>query len=252
MGRLFSGVLYVAATLSLLLAVPKKEIGAVQGISRRSKTWPENCRYCGCVPVVALVLTFAIAGTTSAWLSGSARIPFVAGLDSYLPSGLGKIHPKFDTPYVALIVQGVMTTLFLLMSFVGSSVDQAYKLLLSLAVVLQLVPFLYMYGAIICTAARESAPHRHHGRMTLWLAGVSGFVTTAIGMGVAFVPPSDQATWLFELKMGLGCVGLLGVGAFFFLINSRRASRRSPCANHAQTFKRKGKLDEAVQDFHQR
>ncbi|MGC1385530.1 MAG: APC family permease [Candidatus Acidiferrales bacterium] len=222
-GGLLSGVLYVAATLSLLLAVPKKEIGAVQGILQAVQSMAGKLSVLWLVPVVALVLTFAIAGTTSAWLSGSARIPFVAGLDSYLPSGLGKIHPKFDTPYVALIVQGVMTTLFLLMSFVGSSVEQAYKLLLSLAVVLQLVPFLYMYGAIILIAVRETAPHGHYSRSTLWLAGVSGFVTTAIGMGVAFVPPSDQATWLFELKMGLGCVGLLGVGAFFFLINSRRA-----------------------------
>jgi glutamate:GABA antiporter len=222
-GGLLSGVIYVAATLSLLLAVPKNEIGAVQGILQAVQSMAGKLSVLWLVPLVALVLTFAIAGTTSAWLSGSARIPFVAGLDSYLPSGLGKIHPRFDTPYVALIVQGVMTTVFLLMSFVGSSVEQAYKLLLSLAVVLQLVPFLYMYGAIIRIAARETAPSGHYGRATLWLAGVSGFVTTAVGMGVAFVPPADQVTWVFELKMALGCVGLLGVGAFFFVINSRRA-----------------------------
>ncbi len=222
-GGLLSGVLYIAATLSLLLAVPKSEIGAVTGILQAVQSMAGKLSVMWLVPLVALVLTFAIAGTTSAWLSGSARIPFVAGLDSYLPSGLGKIHPKFDTPYVALIVQGVMTTLFLLMSFVGSSVEQAYKLLLSLAVVLQLVPFLYMYGAIILIAAREEKPSGHYSRATLWISGLSGFITTAIGMCVAFVPPSDQPTWLFETKMALGCLGLLGVGAFFFVINSRRA-----------------------------
>jgi amino acid transporter len=222
-GGLLSGILYIAATLSLLLAVPKSEIGAVTGILQAVQSMAGKLSVMWLVPLVALVLTFAIAGTTSAWLSGSARIPFVAGLDSYLPSGLGKIHPKFDTPYIALIVQGVMTTLFLLMSFVGSSVEQAYKLLLSLAVVLQLVPFLYMYGAIILIAARKAMPAGHYSRATLWLSGLSGFITTAIGMCVAFVPPSDQPTWLFETKMALGCLGLLGVGAFFFVINSRRA-----------------------------
>ena len=222
-GGLLSGILYIAATLSLLLAVPKSEIGAVTGILQAVQSMAGKLSVMWLVPLVALVLTFAIAGTTSAWLSGSARIPFVAGLDSYLPSGLGKIHPKFDTPYIALIVQGVMTTLFLLMSFVGSSVEQAYKLLLSLAVVLQLVPFLYMYGAIILIAARKAMPAGHYSRATLWISGLSGFITTAIGMCVAFVPPSDQPTWLFETKMALGCLGLLGVGAFFFVINSRRA-----------------------------
>jgi glutamate:GABA antiporter len=223
-GGILSGCLYVAATLSLLLAVPQSEIGAVQGILQAVQSMAARLSLLWLVPIVALVLTFAIAGTTSAWLSGSARIPFVAGLDSYLPSALGKIHAKYDTPYVALIVQGVMTTLFLLMSFVGSSVDQAYKLLLSLAVVLQLVPFLYMYGAIISIAARQNLPRGHYGRAALWAAGISGFVTTAIGMGVAFVPPADQSVWLFELKMAAGCVGLLGLGAFFFVFNTRRAA----------------------------
>jgi len=95
--------------------------------------------------------------------------------------------------------------------------------LLALAVVLQLVHFLYMRGAIILIAAREPRPEGPYGRGTLWMAGLSGFVTTAIGMGVAFVPPADQSTWLFELKMAAGCVGLLGLGAFFFLFNARRA-----------------------------
>jgi glutamate:GABA antiporter len=223
-GGILSGILYVAATLSLLLAVPQKEIGAVQGLLQAVQSMAGRMSVLWLVPIVALVLTFAIAGTTSAWLSGSARIPFVAGLDSYLPSGLGKIHAKYDTPYVALIVQGVVTTLFLLMSFVGSSVDQAYKLLLSLAVVLQLVPFLYMYGAIISVAAHRDMPRGHYGRAALWAAGISGFATTAIGMGVAFLPPADQSVWIFELKMAAGCVGLLGLGAFFFVFNTRRAA----------------------------
>ena len=35
----------------------------------------------------ALMLSLSIAGIGSAWLGGSARIPFVAGLDSYMPAG---------------------------------------------------------------------------------------------------------------------------------------------------------------------
>ena len=47
-------------------------------------------------------LSLAIAGIGSAWTGGCARIPFVAGLDSYMPSWLGNIHPRYGTPiYVA-------------------------------------------------------------------------------------------------------------------------------------------------------
>ncbi len=36
------------------------------------------------------LLSLSIAGIGSAWLGGSARIPFVAGLDSYMPAWLGR------------------------------------------------------------------------------------------------------------------------------------------------------------------
>ena len=57
----------------------------------------------------ALMLSLAIAGIGSAWIGGCARIPFVAGLDSYMPSWLGNIHPRYSTPYAALIVQGMVS-----------------------------------------------------------------------------------------------------------------------------------------------
>ncbi len=52
----------------------------------------------------AFLLSLSIAGIGSAWLGGSARIPFVAGLDSYMPRWLGSIHSKYRTPYAALSV----------------------------------------------------------------------------------------------------------------------------------------------------
>src|SRR5256885_7561033 len=57
----------------------------------------------------AVMLSLAIAGIGSAWTGGAARIPFVAGLDSYMPSWMGKIHPKYATPHAALIVQFVVS-----------------------------------------------------------------------------------------------------------------------------------------------
>ena len=62
----------------------------------------------------ALMLSLSIAGIGSAWMGGSARIPFVAGLDSYMPSWLGKIHPRYATPYAALIVQGIVSAFWCL------------------------------------------------------------------------------------------------------------------------------------------
>ena len=111
--------------------------------------------------------------------------------------------------------------------YVGATVEQAYEVMLLLAVVLQLVPFLYLYAALIRIAMQEDLGEAFYKRKTLWLAGISGFATTAIGMVVAFVPPAgrQEPTWLFETKMFVGCAFFIGLAAFFFYVYSRRKNR---------------------------
>src|SRR6202023_816630 len=156
-GGVVSGFLYVGATLTLLLAVSKQDIGVLQGIVQAVSHMAEQVRAPWIVPPFAFILSISIAGIASAWLAGSARIPFVAGLDSYLPERLGKLHPRYATPYVALIVHAGFSAVFLGMSFVGAGVKEARTTMLDLAVVLQLVPFLYMHAALL-KLAKESAP----------------------------------------------------------------------------------------------
>jgi amino acid transporter len=227
-GGIISGLLYVGSILAVLIALPRKDISVVQGILQAVTRMSSDIGVAWFVPPLAIALTVAIAGTTSAWLSGSARIPFVAGLDRYLPPSLGRLHRRYHTPHVALIVHAVLSCLFIVMSFVGATVEEAYQILLLLAVVLQLVPFLYMFGALIAVAMRNDLRDAYYTRTTIWLAGLSGFASTALGMIVAFVPPADrhEPPWLFELKMLVGCTFFLGLAAFFFFVYSRRKERQ--------------------------
>jgi glutamate:GABA antiporter len=224
-GGVASGVLYIGATLTLLLAVPKESIGVLQGVVEAIQSMAEAVGVNWIVTPLAAVLTISIAGIASAWLSGSARIPFVAGLDRYLPSGLGKLHPKTATPYVALIVHGVFSALFMAFNnLLGKpSVKEAFQILLALAVVLQLVPFLYVYAALVRIAREARDGEGRYGKRTLMAAGLSGLITTAIGMIVAFVPPAGvRSIPIFELKMTVGTVFFLALAGFFFFVYSRR------------------------------
>jgi glutamate:GABA antiporter len=166
---------------------------------------------------IAAVLSVSIAGIASAWLSGSARVPFVAGLDRLLPPALGRVHPRFATPYVALAVHAALSTAFLALSFLGASVREAYVTLLDLAVVLQLVPYLYLHAALLkYSSASAPAPLRYSKR-TLRLAGLAGFTSTALGMIVAFVPSRQiESVLLFEAKMLLGTGAFVGLAVFFY------------------------------------
>ena len=105
----------------------------------------------GVINFVAIVLGVSICGTISAWLSGAARIPFVAGIDRYLPSAFSRLHPRHGTPHVSLIAQAAAASFAILLSFVGSNVKarEAYSTLLALTVFANLVPFVYLYAALM-------------------------------------------------------------------------------------------------------
>ena len=226
-GGLISGLLYIGATFTLLLAVPKQDIGVLQGVVQAVGHMADQINVPWVVSPFALVLSVSIAGIASAWLAGSARIPFVAGLDSYLPEGLGKLHPKYATPYVALIVHATLSAIFLGMSFVGAGVKEAFVTMLDLAVVLQLVPFLYMHGALLKLAKHTAPGEGYYSRTTLLLAGSCGLATTVLGMGVAFIPSHQiESIRLFEVKMFTGTLFFAGLAWFFFFVYGRRKAAR--------------------------
>lgn len=221
---LLSGALYIGATLTLLIAVGKN-VNVLQGIVQ-AVTHMAGRVGIGWISVpFALMLSVSIAGIGSAWMGGSARIPFVAGLDSYMPSWLGKVHPRYATPYAALILQGLVSAVLVILNFAGAGVQETFQKLLSLAVVLQLVPFVYMFGALVKFAVTESTPKGQYGRVTMLLAGVSGFLTTILGIALVFFPAQQiTSLWSYELWMFGGTLFFVGLAAFFFFVYGRRKS----------------------------
>jgi amino acid transporter len=232
-GGILSGLLYIGATLTLLIAVSKDNISVLQGIVQAVRHMAGRVGVPWIVAPFAFLLSISIAGIGSAWLGGSARIPFVAGLDSYMPAWLGKIHPKYATPYAALIVHASVSMILVIInfSFTGVGVQETFQKLLSLAVVLQLVPFLYMFGALLKMAQQTPFVRGRYSRMTLLLAGASGLLTTTVGIALAFFP-AQQITSLrsYELWMFGGTLFFIGLAAFFFFVYGRRKTARKLAA----------------------
>jgi amino acid transporter len=222
-GGVISGLLYIGATLTLLVAVGKNDISVLQGIVQAVSHMAGEVGVSWIVAPFALMLSISIAGIGSAWLAGSARIPFVAGLDSYMPHWLGNVHPRYRTPYMALTVHATVSALLCLLNLAGARVQEAFQTMLSLAVVLQLVPFIYMFGALLKFGWNESEIKGRYGRNVLFLSGASGMVTTILGIALVFFPAQQiTSLWLYELKMVGGTLFFVGLAAFFFFVYGRR------------------------------
>jgi len=220
-GGVISGVLYVATTLTLLVALGRN-INVLQGIVQAVGQLSGEMGIGWIIPLFALMLSVSIAGIGSAWLGGSARIPFVAGLDSYMPAWLGKVHPKYSTPYAALLVHVSISMLLCVIFFAFSSVQEAFQTMLSLAVVLQLIPYLYVFGALLKLAVR-SPEGGVYSKPVLIAAGVSGLLTTILGILLQYFPPQLIKSLLtYEVEMVLGTVFFAGLAGYFFFVYGRR------------------------------
>jgi amino acid transporter len=230
-GGVLSGLLYIGATLTLLIAVSKQDISVLQGIVQAVSHMAAKVNAVWIIAPFAFLLSVSIAGIGSAWLAGSARIPFVAGLDSYMPSWLGKVHPKYATPYAALIVHATVSMILVIVNFTAAGVQETFQKLLSLAVVLQLVPFLYMFGALLKIAADTSFVKGRYGKPMLSFAGASGLVTTILGIALAFFPAQQITSVMsYEVWMFGGTLLFIGLAAFFFFVYGRRKAARKLAA----------------------
>jgi len=106
---------------------------------------------------------------------------------------------------------------------IGAGVQETFQKLLSLAVVLQLVPFLYMFAALLKLALDPAARKGHYSNRVLILAGASGLVTTILGIALAFFPAQQITSLpLYELWMFGGTAFFIGLAAFFFYVYGRR------------------------------
>ncbi len=214
-GALISGLLYVGTTLSILTAMPPKEIAVLQGDLQAIGRMAEPLRLRWIVAPLGVLLVGSIAGSVSAWVAGSARMIFVSGLDRYLPPALGDIHARYGTPYKALLAFGGLSTGILAMSFAGATVKEAYLTLLDVAVVLQNLAYLYIFGSLFRVAF--GAELTYLGRRAVQFAAVSGFAATLVATCVAFVPSrAITSVAAFEVKLCLTCCLLLAGGALLF------------------------------------
>jgi amino acid transporter len=189
--------------------VPAGELGAIQGVMQAVHQGAEAAGASWLVAPIAIVMAIAIGGSASAWFAGPARIPFVAGLNHALPAALGRVHPRWGSPHIALIWCAIVSAALTALSFAGSSVAEAYQVLLRAAVVLNLVPFVYAFLALLTLAGATTVQR---------MAGAVGAAVTAAGLVAVFLPTGNVGdVWIFELKMaaGVGIPVLVGLWLYW-------------------------------------
>jgi amino acid transporter len=148
-------ILYIACTFAVLVIVPASDIDPQSGVFH-AVTLGSVALGIGFLGVLAAIMvTAGNAGGIGSTVAGVARVPFQVGIDRYLPAAFGKIHPRWRTPYISIIVQAVLSGGILLVSQISETARGAYQVLIDAAIILYFIPFLYMFAAVIKLAGRK-------------------------------------------------------------------------------------------------
>jgi amino acid transporter len=204
-GIVLSGIavtaIYILSSASVLVAVPASDLVERSGIADAIDLVTRKLGLAGLGAMTGLLLAVGAIGGTNSWVAGSARVPFAAGVDAALPSAFAKLHPRYRTPHVALIVQAAAASVLFLASVFDvfgtgeTSVQGAYDVLVNLTILLYFVPYLYLFIAWVRLRSAETALPTAEavqipgGMASVWLISACGFVATIIAIVLVFVPP---------------------------------------------------------------
>jgi amino acid transporter len=201
-------VIYLVGTFAVLSLMPAAAIDPQSGVLHAISAGSIALRI-GFLGIIAAVFAcVGNVGQVGTNVAGFARVPFVVGIDRYLPAAFGKLHPRWKTPYISILVQALLSGAILLASQISETAQGAYQLLVDAAIILYFIPYLYMFAAVIKLARRKDRTENKQavlvpgGMAGVWICGGLGFLVVLVGIFVSLVPPGDSASKLgFDLKL---------------------------------------------------
>ena len=218
--------MYVAATASVLIALPAEDVTGLQGFMQAISKVGQRIGFEGVAPWVALLVTLSSVGGVSAWFAASSRLPFVAGVDKFLPSAFGRVHPRWKTPYVAMAVQAALAGIFIFLGQAGTSVRGAYDFLVGMGVISYFLPFLYMFASVIRLQREPAGPDVMRipgGRPIAILLAILGLLTTITSSVLACIPPAEEPNKFLAVVKLLGSSALMvAVGAVIYWVGKSK------------------------------
>jgi amino acid transporter len=226
-------VIYILGTFAVLSMISAPQVEPTSGVFQ-AISYGSNALRIGLVGVVAaLFVSVGNAGGVGSTVAGIARVPFVVGIDRYLPAAFGKIHPRWKTPYVSIIVQAAVSGLVLYVSQAGNETMRgAYQFLVDAAIILYFIPFMYMYAAAIKLVNRRDRLENPQavlipgGKVGVWIASGLGFLVVLAGIVLSLIPPGDSANKIgFELKLVGGTVAAIALGLTLYFRGVRDKTR---------------------------
>jgi glutamate:GABA antiporter len=219
---------YILGTVGVLLALPAAEVGNLQGLMQAISSTASKIHWEAVIPVAAFLIALSNVGAAGAYLAAVARLPYVAGIDRFLPPAFGKLHPRWKTPWVGLLLQFLIGALFIFLGQAGTGIKGAYDVLVSMGVITYFIPFLYLFASMYKLQREPAGPDVIRvpgGKPIAKLVAIVGMLTTTATIAISVLPPPDEPNKVLAVVKIVGLSGLLLlIGVVIYRSGKKRAA----------------------------
>lgn len=227
LGGVTVAICYIMGTVSVILALPPSEVSTLAGLMQAISATAHRVGFESVIPFAAFLIALSNVGAAGAYLAAVARLPFVAGIDRYLPAAFGKLHPRWKTPWVGLLTQWAFGVLFIFLGQAGTGIKGAYDVLVSMGVITYFIPYLYLFAAMFKLQNEAAGPEVIRvpgGKPVARLVALVGLGTTVFTIMLSVLPPPDEPNKVLAVVKIVGLSGILvGIGAWLYWAGKRRA-----------------------------
>src|SRR5881398_2430711 len=165
-------LMFILGTSSVLAFIGNNPIDLIGPVPQTLRLGLRSFPIAGAIASAGIVLmTVRSVSSTSVHLTGSSRLPMVAGWDRLLPVWFTRLHPKYKTPINSVIFIGVITLVIAISSQIGAGIQEAFQLVDNAANVFYAIVYVMLFAIpILGAGAVRSRAH-------LWLrvGAVCGF-----------------------------------------------------------------------------
>jgi amino acid transporter len=150
-------LMFILGTSSVLALTGGEHVDLIgpvpQTLSIGFHSWP----IVGAIVSIAILLLASRAvAIMSIYLSGSSRLPMVAGWDKILPLWFTRLHSRYKTPINSILFVGAVTLAFSLASLIGNGAQEAFQVVDNAATVFYGIAYVIMFAIPLIGAKQIS------------------------------------------------------------------------------------------------
>jgi amino acid transporter len=213
---------FILGTSSFLAFIGDKPIDLIGPVPQTLRLGLRFFPIASAIASIAIVLmTVRTIASTSVHVTGSSRLPMVAGWDRLLPAWFSRLHPRYKTPINSVIFVGALTLTIAIASQIGAGIQEAFQLVDNASNVFYGIVYAMLFAIPLMGASAIRGP----ANVWLRIIAVCGFLVSLTAIVFTVYPIIDvPSKLLFAAKIIAVTAIANALGVSIFILGRKRSA----------------------------